>query len=120
MTLRVHDCDVQRILIDGGCSTNVFFLETFKKLWLDESQIQRSSSPLIGFKGNKVIPIGIVTLTVEGAVRTLQVEFIVIYTKTAYNAIIGRGWIHEMEGLASTLNQVIRCLSPNGTKAIDI
>ena len=43
VTLRVHDCDVQRILMDGGSSANILFLETFKKFWLDESQIQRSS-----------------------------------------------------------------------------
>ena len=53
VTLRVHDCDVQRILIDGGSRANVLFLETFKKLWLDESQIQKSSSLLIGFEGTK-------------------------------------------------------------------
>ena len=40
--LRVHACDVQRILIDGGSITNVLFLEIFEKLWLDESRIQRA------------------------------------------------------------------------------
>ena len=69
VTLRGHDCNVQRILVDN--SVNILFLETFKKLWLDESQIQRSSSPLIGFEGTKVTPIGIITLTVEAAARTL-------------------------------------------------
>ena len=36
VTLRIYDCDVQQILIDGGSSANVLFLETFKKLWLNE------------------------------------------------------------------------------------
>ena len=48
VTLRIHDCDVQRILVDRGSSANVLFLETLKKLSLDESRIQKSSSPLIG------------------------------------------------------------------------
>ena len=48
VTLRVHDCDVQRILVNRGSSANVLFLETLKKLSLDESQIQKCSSPLIG------------------------------------------------------------------------
>ena len=61
-----------------------------------------------------------ITLTVEAAARTLEVEFVVIDAKSAYNVIMGRGWIHEMEGVASILHQVMRCLSPDRTKTIDI
>ena len=69
--LGVHECDVQRILVNGGSSANVLFLETFKKLWLDETKIQRSSSPLIGFEGSKVTPLEMITPTVEATGRTL-------------------------------------------------
>ena len=61
-----------------------------------------------------------VTLTVQVAAKPLEVEFVVIDAKFGYNAIIGRGWIHEMEGVASTLHQVMRCHLPDGTKTIDI
>lgn len=61
-----------------------------------------------------------VTLTAEVAARTLEVEFVVIDARSTYNTIIERRWIHEMEGVASTLHQVMRCVSPDGTKTIDI
>ena len=63
-------------------------------------------------------PIGMVMLMVE---EMLQVDFVVIDARFAYNAIMGRGWIHEIEGgVPSILHQVMRCLSPDGTKATDI
>ena len=34
----------------------------------------------------------------------LQVEFVVIDARSAYNPIMGRGWIHEIERVASTLH----------------
>ena len=71
VTLRGHDCNVQRILVDN--SVNILFLETFKKLWLDESQSQRSSLLLIGFEGTKMTPLEMITLIVEAARRILQV-----------------------------------------------
>ena len=102
VNLRVRDCDVQTILIDEGSIANVLFLETFKKLWPDESRIHKSSSSLIGFQGTKVTPIGMVTLTVEAAARTVEVEFIIIDARSTFNAIMGRGWMHEMESFHPT------------------
>ncbi|XP_059637593.1 uncharacterized protein LOC132279586 [Cornus florida] len=32
----------------------------------------------------------------------------------------GKGWIHRVRGVPSTLHQVMRCLAPDGTKVIDI
>ena len=43
-----------------------------------------------------------------------------IDARSAYNAIVGRGWIHEMEGVASTIHQIMRCISPGGNKTVDI
>ena len=61
-----------------------------------------------------------VTLTMKAATRSLKVEVVVIDTRSAYSTIMGRGWIHEMEGVASTLYQVMRCLAPDGSETIDI
>ena len=57
---------------------------------------------------------------VHTAERTLPVNFPVIENKSAFNAIIGRGWIHAMHGVVSTLHQVMRCQSPDGRYTIDI
>ena len=57
---------------------------------------------------------------VHGAERTLPVNFLVIESKSTFNAIMGRGWIHAMHGVVSTLHQVMRCQSPDERYTIDI
>lgn len=113
VTLRVQGCDVQRVLIDGGSSANVLFWSTKKRMWLSEDQLRPN-------EGTKISPKGAITLTVEAADRSLLIDFVVIDAKSAYNAIMGRGWIHKMEGVASTLHQVMRCLALDGKKPVDI
>ena len=70
--------------------------------------------------GPKFFQGGIARLTVHAAERTLPVNFLVIESRSTFNAIIGRGWIHAMHGVISTLHQVMRCQSPDGRYSIDI
>ena len=83
VTLRVHECDIQIILIDRRSSANVLFLDTFKKLWLNESQIHFSISLLVGFERTKVALLRMITLIVEAIERTSEVESIVLDVKSA-------------------------------------
>ena len=77
-------------------------------------------SPLVAFDGTKVFPKGIARLMVHAAERTLPVNFLMIESKSVFNTIMGREWIHAMHGVVSTLHQVMRCQSPDGRYATDI
>ena len=57
---------------------------------------------------------------VYAAERTLPMNFLVVESRLAFNAIMGRGWIHAMHGVVSTLHQVMRCQSLDGRYTIDI
>ncbi|XP_062118314.1 uncharacterized protein LOC133831928 [Humulus lupulus] len=87
---------------------------------LEENQIRPSTMPVLGFNSQRVYPKGVVRLTVVAAERTLPVDFLIIDSATSYNAIMGRGWIHRMRGVVSTLHQVMRCQSLNGRYTVDI
>ncbi|CAB4264421.1 unnamed protein product [Prunus armeniaca] len=50
----------------------------------------------------------------------MLVTFVVVDAPSAYNVIMGRDWIHIMDGEASTRCQVMRCLTNNGLGTIDI
>ncbi|XP_057501720.1 uncharacterized protein LOC130785552 [Actinidia eriantha] len=45
-------------------------------------------------------------------------EFAVVDIPSPYNAIVGRGWLHRMKGVASTLHQAIKFVMPRGEEAI--
>ncbi|XP_062118943.1 uncharacterized protein LOC133832647 [Humulus lupulus] len=49
-----------------------------------------------------------------------KVDFLIVDSITSYNAIMGGNWTHRMQGVVSTLHQVMRCQSPNGHYTIDI
>ena len=120
VTLRVANSRVKRIMIDGGSSTDVLFWSTFRRMKLDEKEIRPNLAPLYAFEGTRARPIGDVTLPVTAAGNTLFVTFVIIDAPSAYNAIMGRDWIHLMDREASTRCQVMRCLSTDGQTTIDI
>ena len=57
---------------------------------------------------------------VHAVEKTLLVNFLVMECRSAFNAIMGRGWIHAMQGIVSTLHQVMTCQSPDGRYKIYI
>ncbi|GFZ04896.1 hypothetical protein Acr_17g0004680 [Actinidia rufa] len=87
--LRIGGYDVKRILVDTGSSVEVIALAL----------------------GNRV------SQTRAGS-QELMMEFVVVDIPSPYNAIMGRDWLHRMKGVASTLHQAIKFLTPQGEEAI--
>ncbi|XP_062093611.1 uncharacterized protein LOC133799630 [Humulus lupulus] len=120
ISLQVDHCQLGRVLVDRGSGVDILFWEAFQKMGLEENQIRPSTTPILGFNSQRVYPKGVIRLPVVVAERTLLVDFLIIDSTTSYNAIMGRNWIHRMQGVVSTLHQVMRCLSPNGRYTVDI
>ncbi|GMN54030.1 hypothetical protein TIFTF001_023160 [Ficus carica] len=91
-------------------------LFSFDKLWLNNAMIKPSSIPFVGFERSSVRPKGSITLEVTVARKSLNVEFLVVQPRLAYNVILGKNCIHRMEGVLSTLHQVMKFLSTDGRK----
>ena len=77
-------------------------------------------SPLIAFDATRVFPKRTARLMVHAAEGTLPLNFLVIECRSAFNTIMGRGWIHAIHGMVSTLHQMMKCQSPDGKYTIDI
>ncbi|XP_059658689.1 uncharacterized protein LOC132305020 [Cornus florida] len=120
VSLTITECLVRRVLIDPGSSANVMPRVTFDRLEIEPEKLKPTGNPLLGFDGKQVELIGIVELTVQAAERVLTESFVVVEIYPSYNLLMGRGWIHRIQGIPSTLHQVMRCLGPDGTKVIDI
>ncbi|XP_028072066.1 uncharacterized protein LOC114274359 [Camellia sinensis] len=96
VTLRVKDFDIKRILIDQGSSVEIKYYDTFKQMKLEEWLI------------------GKIILPVKAGTVTKQVEFWLLKVPSTYNLILGRGWLHAMQAVASTYHQVMRFPTPTG------
>ena len=119
MTLKIHDCNVARVLIVCGSSADIIFYAAFDSLLLNDTMIKLSSISLIGFEGSSIKPKGSVTLEVTTVVKSLNVEFLIVQTRSAYSAIFDRNWIHKMEGIPFMLHQVIKCLSMDDRNVVE-
>ncbi|XP_059659223.1 uncharacterized protein LOC132306044 [Cornus florida] len=120
VNLLVSICLVRRVIIDLGSSANIIAKWTFDQLKLATDQIRPTINPLVGFNGRRVEPIGIITLSVTAINRSLKENFVIVDIHPTYNLLMGQGWINRIEGVPSTLHQVMRCVSPNGQEVIDI
>lgn len=75
---------------------------------------------LSGFDNSSVVTKGeiILTTVAEGVVK--DTKFQVIDMDMAYNMILGRPWIHEMDIVPSTLHQIIKFPSQWGIRQIRV
>jgi hypothetical protein len=119
ITLRIGNYDVKRVLVDKGSFTEVMYQELYEKLGLGKSDLSELVSPVFGFSGESIIPLGKTTLPVLTGPVNLQTEFIVIQAPSPYNAIMGRSWLHRMRAVPSTLHQKLRFPTKDGVMEIN-
>ncbi|KAJ9551982.1 hypothetical protein OSB04_016027 [Centaurea solstitialis] len=116
--LTIGNCLTKRILIDGGSSANVIFADTLKN-GIDRSNIVRRTTTLIGFNGDTTNTLREIILPVFAKGINKKIKFNVIDCQSAYNAILGRPWIHDMKAVPSTYHQKVKFPSPWGVQEIN-
>ncbi|GAV83576.1 LOW QUALITY PROTEIN: hypothetical protein CFOL_v3_27022, partial [Cephalotus follicularis] len=101
VTLLVELFTMKRILIDSGSSADILYKHVFDQLRIPADQLKPVKTPLVGFTGETIHPLGSINLSVVAgtAPRQTQVEmtFLVVDTPSPYNAIIGRPGLNLLE-----------------------
>ena len=64
ITLLIADYTTRRVLVDNGSSANILYYPAFQQMKLGRDQLCPMNSPLVGFGGMKVQPVGTVMLPV--------------------------------------------------------
>ena len=94
ITLLIADYTTRRVLVDNRSSANILYYPAFQQMKFGRDQLRLVNSPLVGFGGTKVQPVGTITLpVVVGAYPqqvTKDVNFLLVNCSSSYNAIIGR------------------------------
>ncbi|GAV72475.1 hypothetical protein CFOL_v3_15963, partial [Cephalotus follicularis] len=101
VTLLVELFTMKRILLDSGSSADILYKHAFDQLRIPADQLKPVKTPLVGFTGETIHPLGSINLSVVAgmAPRQTQVEmtFLVVDTPNPYNAIIGRSRLNLLE-----------------------
>ena len=108
----IANYNIHRILIDNGSSADVIFLATFDKLGIEKAKLSPVRSPLSGFAGDRILPLGAIqlplTLGTDPVQATHMVDFLVVDCPSTYNAILGRGTLNKFRAVTSTYHLIIR------------
>ncbi|GAV68201.1 hypothetical protein CFOL_v3_11704 [Cephalotus follicularis] len=103
---------MKRILIDSGSSTDILYKNAFDQLRIPADQLKPVKTPLVGFTGETIHPLGSINLSMVAgtAPRQTQVEmtFLVVDTPSSYNAIVGRPGLNFLEAIVSTRHLLMK------------
>ncbi|XP_061352734.1 uncharacterized protein LOC133297584 [Gastrolobium bilobum] len=85
---------VNRVFIDHGSSADILFLPCFKALGFTVDSLTPVTGELSGFNATTTKPLGVITLRLSLGTpptsRSADIQFLVLDTPSAYNAILGR------------------------------
>jgi hypothetical protein len=99
----VAGLEVRRVLVDGGSSADVLFLDAYVRMGLPSSRLRPPEKPLVGFNGQPMDAVGQITLSVtfgqDDNARTEDVVFDVVDLHYLYNAIFGRASLNRFEAI---------------------
>uniref|UniRef100_A0A2N9GXC3 RNase H type-1 domain-containing protein n=1 Tax=Fagus sylvatica TaxID=28930 RepID=A0A2N9GXC3_FAGSY len=70
VTLEIAGYSTRRVLIDNGSSADIIYLTAFQQMRIDKNQLRPIETPLVGFTGTSVYPLGIITLQLIAAVTS--------------------------------------------------
>ena len=98
--------------MDNGSSVDILYYLAFQQMRLEQDILRPMCSPLIGFGGMKVQPVGTVTLpVVVGSYPqqiTKSVNFLVVDCSSSYNVIIGRPTLNSWKAVTSTYHLSVK------------
>ena len=111
ISLVIVNCLTKIVLNYNGSSCNILFLDALREIEISKSSIVHRSTILIGFSGEHKSILGEIVFPVYVEGVNLPTKFLVMDCPSAYNAILRRHWIHEMEAMPSTYHQVLQFLT---------
>ncbi|GAV58466.1 LOW QUALITY PROTEIN: hypothetical protein CFOL_v3_02000, partial [Cephalotus follicularis] len=101
VTLLVELFTMKRILIDSGSSADILYKHAFDQLRIPADQLKPVKTPLVGFTGETIHPLGSINLSVVAGTAPCQTQvdmmFLVVDTSSPYNVIVGRPGLNLLE-----------------------
>ncbi|XP_073121471.1 uncharacterized protein [Henckelia pumila] len=112
VTVTIENYDVSRIFVDSVSSVNVLFKGTLDQMKIEGFELEPISTPLYGFTGHAIQPLGQIFLPVSMGNDPRRVIKMVNFTMadapSSYNGILGRPTMKDFRDVASTYHQKLK------------
>ncbi|GKA76365.1 hypothetical protein Tco_0782826 [Tanacetum coccineum] len=104
---------IHRMYVDGGSASKILYEHCFNRLRPEiKNQLVPATTPLIGFSGEIIWPIGQIQLLVrigdEEHSASAWMNFIVVRSPSPYNEIIGRLGVRKLQAVLSTAHGMMK------------
>jgi hypothetical protein len=118
VTLEIAGYSTRRVLIDNGSSVDIIYLTAFQQMKIGKDQLRPIETPLVGFAGTNVYPLGVISLQVIADTypkqATKKVDFLVVDCPSVYNVIVGRPTFNRLRAVTSTYHLLVHFPTENG------
>ena len=122
ITLLIADYSTRRVLVDNESSADILYYPAFQQMNLGREQLRPVYSPLVGFGGMKVQPVGTISLPMVVGAYPQQVirnvNFLVVDCSSSYNAIIGRPTLNNWKAVTSTYHLSVKFPTEHGVREV--
>ena len=112
VSIQVRDYNTYRVLIDNGSFVDILYYPAFQQMRIDRDRLVLANTPLVGFRGTRVYPLGTVTLLIMVSdypqQTTKDVTFLMVDYSSTYNAILGRFTLNSWKAVISTCHLMIK------------
>jgi hypothetical protein len=116
--MNIADFTTRRVMIDNDSSVDILYLPAYQQMKLDKEKLRPMGALLVGFTGDKICPVGIVTLPITIGTYPKQVsktvDFLVVDCPSAYNAIIERPTLNRLRAVTSTYHLLLKFPTEHG------
>ncbi|GJW71368.1 reverse transcriptase domain-containing protein [Tanacetum coccineum] len=104
---------IHRMYVDGGSASEILYEHYFNRLRPEiKNQLVPATTPLIGFSGEIIWPIGqiqpLVRIGEEEHSALAWMNFVVVRSPSPYNGIIGRPGVRKLQVVPSTAHEMLK------------
>lgn len=122
VTLVISNYLAHRILINNGSSADILYLPAFDQMGVGQDKLRPVQMPLVGFNGDRLLPLGVISLSVTTGTGDLQItqmiDFLVVDYPSANNAILGRLALNRLRVVTSTYHLLMCFPTEEGVRKV--
>ncbi|KAM2033835.1 hypothetical protein PS2_015457 [Malus domestica] len=107
VTAHIEGYPVSKVFVDCGATVNIMPVNIMKALRRSNDELIPSGITISSFVGDKSQTKWVLHLAVNITGRNHMTAFFIVDSKTEYNALLSRDWIHQTNCIPSSLYQVL-------------